>query len=421
MLTEEENRTLTQVGPGTPMGELLRRYWHPIAAVQELEDQPTKRIPLLGERLVLYKDLSGNYGLISAFCGHRLTDLSFGIVEQYGLRCFMHGWLYNEDGRCLEQPLETEPFLDEIKLSAYQIAIKGGMIWAYLGPEPAPLVPDWEPFSWEDGIVQIVFAPLPCNWLQCQENSIDPIDIELFHNGLQQTLNGAPTPPPPSLQVGFDEFEHGFVYRRARKEEADTDAGWSIGRTCIWPNALFSGDTRSCHFEWRVPMDDMNTMSVAWFIDRVAPGSRLPSEQRFFHWYAPVKDEKNEVIDSHLINRSFVIWLHQEPIVDRTKEHLVESDQGVTLLRSKYFSQIALIADGGEPKSTIRDPDKNARVALPFTVPGPVEPDAPATAAPAEAEFPYLAGQPPEVEAVYKKVVATWNRRRRAPRTPRES
>src|SRR5882724_12191994 len=106
MLSAEQNRALTEVGAGTPMGELLRRYWMPIAAVAELDDRPTKPVRLLGEDLVLYRDKSGTYGLLDRHCAHRQFDLSFGMIEEHGLRCSYHGWRYDESGRCLEQPFE---------------------------------------------------------------------------------------------------------------------------------------------------------------------------------------------------------------------------------------------------------------------------------------------------------------------------
>ena len=106
MLTSTENERLTQVGPGTPMGALFRRYWHPIATTGELAESPTKVIRLLGEDLVLYRDRSGTYGLIDQLCAHRRVDLSYGIPEEQGLRCMYHGWMYDETGQCIEQPFE---------------------------------------------------------------------------------------------------------------------------------------------------------------------------------------------------------------------------------------------------------------------------------------------------------------------------
>ncbi|TMH46380.1 MAG: Rieske 2Fe-2S domain-containing protein, partial [Betaproteobacteria bacterium] len=165
--------TLTQVGAGTPMGELLRRYWHPVAAVSEFDKNAIKPARIMGEDLVLYKDLSGTYGLIARHCRHRAADLAYGTVEQCGLRCHYHGWVYDEGGQCIDQPFEQKfdpqgRLKKRIRTAAYPVQAKAGLLWAYLGPPPAPLLPDWEPFSWKNGFAQIVFAEVPCNWLQAQ-------------------------------------------------------------------------------------------------------------------------------------------------------------------------------------------------------------------------------------------------------------
>src|SRR5262245_37339390 len=244
VLSEEQNRALTEVGPGTRMGELLRRYWMPIAAVSELDDQPIKPVRLMGEDLVLYRDRRGGLGLLDRHCAHRRADLAYGFVEECGLRCHYHGWLYGETGQCLAQPFEqiAHPearFKDRIRIKAYPVEAKAGLVWAYLGPSPAPLVPTWEPFTWKNGFVQIVFSEIPCNWLQCQENSIDPVHFEWLHGAWSRVLRGAEGARPPThLRIGFDEFEYGFVYRRVLEGGTDADELWTVGRTCLWPNCL---------------------------------------------------------------------------------------------------------------------------------------------------------------------------------------
>ncbi|HEX3245101.1 MAG TPA: Rieske 2Fe-2S domain-containing protein, partial [Chloroflexota bacterium] len=138
MLTKEQNERLTRVGPGTPLGTLLRRYWWPVAGVAELVDRPTKPVRLMGEDLVLYKDRRGRYGLLGQRCAHRSVDLKYGIPEEEGLRCPYHGWLYDATGQCLEQPAE-EPdstFYQRVQTPAYPVEELGGLIFAYLGPGP---------------------------------------------------------------------------------------------------------------------------------------------------------------------------------------------------------------------------------------------------------------------------------------------
>jgi 5,5'-dehydrodivanillate O-demethylase len=147
VLTEDKNQMLTQVGAGTPMGELLRRYWMPIAGVSEFEEKAIRPVRLLGEDLVLYKDLSGTFGLVERRCPHRRADLAFGMVEAEGIRCSYHGWCFDAKGACTHQPYEEVSMpqrntKENIKTRAYPVEVKAGLVWAYLGPHPAPLLPD---------------------------------------------------------------------------------------------------------------------------------------------------------------------------------------------------------------------------------------------------------------------------------------
>src|SRR5438105_1869434 len=128
MLSKEENETLTRVGPGTPMGELLRRYWHPVCAVDELDNSifRTKEVKVLGEELVVYRDRSGTLGVVDKYCVHRRTSMAYAVVEQDGIRCQYHGWKYDNTGRCVEQPFEetTHPeahFKDRCSIKAYKV------------------------------------------------------------------------------------------------------------------------------------------------------------------------------------------------------------------------------------------------------------------------------------------------------------
>jgi len=367
MLSEERNRILTETGAGTPMGELMRRYWQPIAAVSELEETPIKPVRLMGEDLTLFKDLSGHYGLVDRHCPHRRASLANGFVEECGLRCSYHGWMFSPDGTCIEQPFEdiAAPevgFRDRISVKAYKVQPHAGLLWAYLGPDTAPLVPDWEPFGWNNGFVQIVFAELPCNWFQCQENSIDPVHFEWQHSNWSVRLAGKSGPyAPRHLRLGFDEFEHGMVYRRVREDTDEANELWTVGRVCLWPNALFTGS----HFEWRVPIDDATTLSVTWMFARV-PKDREPYVQTSIpYWYGPVKDAHGNWINSHVMNQDFIAWAGQGTIADRTKEHLGRSDRGIVMMRKRFLDDIDTMRDGNDPKAVIRDPQRNRSVKLP--------------------------------------------------------
>jgi 5,5'-dehydrodivanillate O-demethylase len=369
VLTEEQNRILAQVARGTLMGELLRRYWMPIAAVAELDDTPSRPVRLLGEDLLLYRDESNHYGLRDRHCPHRRADLAYGWAEERGLRCHYHGWLWDHTGRCLQQPFEeiAHPqarFKDRVRIKAYPVEAKAGLLWAYLGPPPAPLVPTWEPFTWLNGFVQIVLSEIPCNWFQGQENSIDPVHFEWLHSNWARVLRGiAGEKPPTHLRIGFDEFEYGFAYRRIQEGQSEQDELWTVGRTCLWPNCLFTG----AHFEWRVPVDDTHTLSVGWFFDRVPREMEPFKQDRIPYWYGPIRDpHTGRWITTHVMNQDFAAWTGQGPVADRTQEHLGESDRGVIMMRTRILEEAEVVARGGEPKALIRDPDKNACVRLPI-------------------------------------------------------
>ena len=366
MISEGENQELMQVGPGSLMGELMRRYWMPIAAAAELEDTPIKQMRLMGEDLVLYRDKEGNHGLLDLHCAHRRADLSYGIQDENGLRCNYHGWLYDHTGACLEQPFEEvaypdAKFKERIKIKAYPIEEKAGMLWAYMGPGEPPLVPDYDRF-YDKGYKQVVYTTIPCNWFQCQENSIDPVHVEWLHGRWSRVLGVGRRGPEPQAhaKVGFDEFEHGIIYRRVFEGGTEEEEQWTVGRVCLWPNALYVG-----HFEWRVPIDDENTLSVAWFNVPV-PGDAPFEQERIPYWTSPLTDEETgRWIDTHVMNQDFIAWVGQGALADRTQEHLGGSDSGIIMMRRRMLEEARVVADGGEPKCVYRDPENDKMLYLP--------------------------------------------------------
>jgi 5,5'-dehydrodivanillate O-demethylase len=185
VLTKEENDVLTRVGPGEPAGELLRRYWLPVCPVQELTpEQPTRFVRILGEDLVLFKDKSGRVGLIQDHCVHRGASLIYGRVEERGIACAYHGWLYDTAGSCLECPAEPadSKFFLTVKAKAYPVQQFVGLYWAYLGPQPAPVIPRYDVWARKDGRREIIVHPqLDCNWVQPMENSADPAHLQILH------------------------------------------------------------------------------------------------------------------------------------------------------------------------------------------------------------------------------------------------
>jgi 5,5'-dehydrodivanillate O-demethylase oxygenase subunit len=162
MLTVQANERLTRVGPGTPCGNLMRRYWIPIAPFAQLLENPVRKVRVLGEDLILYKDRRGCLGLIGDRCLHRLVDMQFGIPDECGLRCPYHGWLYDAGGVCIDRPMESARGEIKARLKAYPVRELGGLVFAYLGPLPAPELPPWDLFVWPNAVRQIAINVIDC-------------------------------------------------------------------------------------------------------------------------------------------------------------------------------------------------------------------------------------------------------------------
>ncbi len=421
MLSVEDNILLTQTSKGTPMGELLRRHWHPIAAVTEFEDKSTKQIRLLSEDLVLYKDRSGTYGLLALHCPHRRADLSYGFVEECGLRCSYHGWAFDEAGNCLSAPFEDSSsgnsrFRDQIKQPAYPVQEMAGLIFAYLGPEPAPVLPRWELFDYKNGFAQIVLAPLDCNWLQAAENDIDPVHFEWLHNNWSRKQVDPDAPPAPKhVLIEVEEYDFGFGYKRILENTTKEDNVWTQPRLHLMPNIFMPGGT---HFEYRVPMDDTHTLSLVWAWSAVPLEQQPYVQTRIPHWQAQITDPvTGRWISSHVINQDTIAWIGQGVLSDRENEHLGRSDIGVIKYRNRLREDLEKVARGEDPSGVYRDPEANKIVRWPDNRREKLEAGRPkaellkqleAFASPLRAKndyFAFYAGQPADVQKAYEEAM----------------
>lgn len=366
MLTAEQNRRLTEVGPATPMGNLLRRYWHPIAAESEFVEPGTKAVRLMGEDLVLYQRGDGRFGLIEPHCPHRRAGLVNGYAEDDGIRCSYHGWKFDLDGSCLEQPFddmvaENTRFREGICALSYRAEAKFGLVWAYLGPTPAPLIPTWEPFTYENCFAQIMMHVVDCNWLQAQENSIDPVHFEWLHNNWAAGNEGRRGDyAARHVELGFEEWDHGFMYRRLHEGEDRTADAWITGRLSMMPNVF-----APAHFEWRVPIDDRRMLSVIWQADRVVD-EREPFVQEVIpHWWGKTEHEDGTPITSHVLGQDVLSWVGQGLVTDRSQEHLARSDRGVQLFRRRLEADLEAVERGEDPSGVMRDPAANQCIEFP--------------------------------------------------------
>jgi len=387
MLTAEENAKMAKVGPGTPMGELLRRYWHPVAATSQLATHGTRPVRLLGENLVLYRDRQGKLGLVGERCPHRRAGMVFGIPEQDGLRCAYHGWMFNADGKCIEQPYEqTEDpgstFKDRVTITAYPVEELAGLIFAYLGPQPAPLLPRWDVFAMPGVMRDIGATIIPCNWLQCMENSLDPVHVEWLHTHFSDYVlerlgrpdlkrrairNGVRDDKPwKHEKIGFTVFEHGITKRRVLEGGSEEDEDWKIGHPIVFPNVLRTLNA----FQMRVPIDDTHTWHIWYSTYEPGPGLEYHEQETIPYYDVPVAgvDENGEPQWPLLDNNSgqdMAMWYTQGDIADRSEEHLGISDKGVIIYRNLLKENLDKIAAGGDPMNVFRDPEANDCIWLP--------------------------------------------------------
>ncbi|MGL5850640.1 MAG: Rieske 2Fe-2S domain-containing protein [Phycicoccus sp.] len=356
MLKQELNDQLTQVGPGTPMGELLRRYWYPVAFERELDEWPITKVRLLGENFAMWKQPSGRYGIMQEHCPHRRASMVYGVVEEEGLRCGYHGWLFDEGGRCLDQPAEPaeSTFADRVQAFAGKAQAMGGMVWAYIGPDPAPELPRFDVYV-DAGFKDVGWTVLPCNWLQIMENSVDPHHVEWLHGRYFQFLGeqkGFLAPPgfqKKHLKVAFDELEWGILKRRVLEGNTEENDDWAVGHPLVFPYCMRVGGAGIEQMQIRVPIDDTHTW-VAFYSSHQPPGMETFPEQVYpVDYEFPWLDDDGEHIVDYIEGQDIMAWVTQGDINDRTAEHLGKSDIGVIMLRKMFREQMGLVAAGSEP------------------------------------------------------------------------
>jgi 5,5'-dehydrodivanillate O-demethylase len=382
MLSKQANDRLARVGPGTPCGELMRRYWIPIAPSAQLLEDPVQRVRVLGENLTLYRDRSGTLGLIGERCLHRAFDLRWGIPDDNGLRCPYHGWLYGEDGTCRETPLEAaeSTFKERLHMTSYPVQELGGLVFAYLGPQPAPLLPPWDLYVWPNAVRQIGITVLDCNWLQCQENTGDPTHsvwlhgyqfkyiLEKMHKLEERAGDREVHTMYGRIKMGEGirglyaqpttyGMEKGIIYSRELGAEKD-----SVSRhaTVIFPIYTETGTpgTPRCEFQIRVPMDDTHTYHICYQVYAAPPGVEAPRQDYVPYYEIPTHDERGKPILDFVLAQDMIGWWAQGDLVDRSAEKLGRTDIPIIMMRRQLDEQIRIVESGGDPMNVFRDPDK---------------------------------------------------------------
>jgi 5,5'-dehydrodivanillate O-demethylase oxygenase subunit len=377
MLTQQENERLTRVGAGTPVGELLRRYWYPVAAASELARHPTKYVKILGEELVLFRDKQRRLGLIGAYCAHRRANLAYGMPEADGLRCPYHGWKFSAAGRCLEQPFEEtvrsdKTFKDQIQLPAYAAEELGGLVFAYIGPKPVPLLPRWDLLVEEKTWREIGHTVTACNWLQTAENILDPVHVEWLHGefrsyAAEKTGKGERSRKRiRHLKIAFDLAPYGIIKRRMLEGETEEADDWKIGHWLVFPSTQKGPDM----LRFRVPVDDTHTAQWYCSVHPVDETDRQKADEiPLYEMPSPVLDEHGQPqldqLNSDVDPQDNAIFVSQQPVFDRAHELLGESDRGIVMYRHLLDHQIKLVQEGKDPMNVFRDPAANVCLELP--------------------------------------------------------
>ena len=361
------NAALTEVGRGTPMGELLRRYWHPVGLASHACATP-REVRMLGEDLVLFRDGQGRPGLVHARCCHRGTTLYNGRVEEAGIRCCYHGWLFDVEGRCLDQPCEPGGGLHRARLRQpwYPLQERYGLIFAFMGPpEKMPVLPrydclevmdegeflDTDDTSIGSGGAVIV----PCNWLQHWENVVDPFHVPILHgsfSGTQftPTMNTMPDVKFEYSPLGVRVVSHrslpsGQQFRRVTEVCMPT--------LRVVPNPHVGKFGRVETIGWTIPIDD--THYRIYTAGRVAQkGVMLPrgKDAATLRRWADLTPEERRARPN-----DYEAQVGQGPITLHSEEHLVASDRGISMLRRMLKRQLQELEAGRDPLGVSFDAD----------------------------------------------------------------
>ncbi len=384
MLRKEQNDLVTLTGPDTPMGKLFRLYWQPILNSSELPepDCPPVRVKILSERLLAFRDTSGRLGLIDEFCAHRGVSLWFGRNEENGIRCPYHGWKFATDGKCLEVPSEPAEsgFCNKVALKSYPVVEKGGVVWTYMGPpELRPPEPAWE-FATLPANQQVAKRRLSeCNWLQALEGGIDSSHVSFLHRGDLQTdplFKGADRSinyNMGDMKPVFEVVEHpGGLYVGARRNAENDQYYWRLTQW-VFPNFTMVPPRADhpLHGHFWVPIDDETCWAWSYLYHPTRPlhdyemkaaedgkgtfVKYLPGTLR------PLANKDNDYLIDRAAQKAGKTYSGVEgiamqdqslqesmgPIVDRTKENLVGTDNGVIMARHKLIRAAKALEEKG--------------------------------------------------------------------------
>lgn len=387
MLSVKDNEAITRVGPGTPMGELMRRYWQPVLLSREVAepDGDPIRVRILGEDLVAFRDTSGRVGMISEWCPHRLTSMFLGRNEENGLRCVYHGWKFDVTGACVDMPNEPEEFdfKHKVKLAAYPTVDMGGVVWVYMGPKdlqpPEPKFEFTQQPETHRGASKVIEE---CNWLQAMEGGLDSVHSSFLHRKLAAGDGlGFDGLRADAIAGRLDTAPSDYGYRyAAHRPIPGRDENYVRSYHYVMPHvqiraAQLNNDGSWFKFKiaghhW-VPIDDHHTLVWNWFysldtaltqdeIDERGFGNG-PNEvdQKTFRAMGNVRNDwqidraKQKVASFTGIDgvnaQDRAVQEAMGHVVDRSKEHLGQTDKAIIMMRRMLLKAMLTVQDGGTP------------------------------------------------------------------------
>ncbi|MCI2420914.1 aromatic ring-hydroxylating dioxygenase subunit alpha [Saccharopolyspora sp. K220] len=396
----DDNKKLTETGPGTPAGDWMRLYWQPVALTEELAtERPVVPLRILGEDLVLFRNDDGSLGLIDQRCAHRGADLSLGRLEDGGLRCYFHGWLFNGNGSCMQTPAEPDdsPLASKVKIRSYPVRECNGIVWAFLGKGRPPELPALDCLVAPEEYTFAFKGYLDCNWLQALEVGIDPVHASFLHRfeededvedsyGKQFRNASLGTNLPmtkilreynrPEILNARTEYGQRIVALRKLDGEGLDGSSTHVRITHqVFPHGITIPLSATMAItQWHVPIDDVSCYWYAMFtsldepVDKVTmraqrlAGITLPD-------YKPVRNRANNYqfdpeeqrtqtytgLGSDINVHDQMAVEGQGYIYDRSREHLSRSDRAIVTYRRMALQAIDTVAEGGSPATLLND------------------------------------------------------------------
>jgi phthalate 4,5-dioxygenase oxygenase subunit len=383
MLSKEDNELLTQTNAGTPMGDLIRRYWVPALLSEEIPqpDGPPTRVRLLGEELVAFRDSQGRIGLLGERCAHRGTSLFYGRNEECGLRCIYHGWKYDVDGHVLDTPAEPgdSDFKKKLRHTAYSTHEAGGVIYAYLGPrEKMPLFPNYE---WTQVPLEQTYVTkclLECNYLQGLEGECDSSHLSFLHRAFTNERNQALYKSDTSPVYETEETDFG-VRLIATRNFADNQhyIRFSAFVTPVYgcvPAGRPTNELDGYEIHTYVPADDTHCWryDIGFRRTRAVLEDEVHRRKQINPDYTRIRHARNNYLQDRqmqktvnftgiedFLNHDACATESMGPIFDRSKEHLGVSDKAVIAVRKSLLSSVRALLEGKDPPHLVREAHHN--------------------------------------------------------------